>query len=58
MLKDTLQIGQEKFFLISKIKSTVPRTYIINDLNGKKFVGKFYEKNCRKQLKKNLEYKK
>ena len=58
MLKDTLQIGQEKFFLISKIKSTVPRTYIINDLNGKKIVGKFYEKNCRKQFKKNLEYKK
>ena len=50
MLKDTLQIGQEKFFLISKIKSTVPRTYIINDLNGKKSVGKFYEKKLQKTI--------
>ena len=31
-------------FLISKIKNTVPWTYIINDLNGEEITGKFYEK--------------
>ena len=34
----------EEIFLISKIKNTVPWTYIINDLNGEEITGKFYEK--------------
>ena len=34
LLKDILQIGQNKFFFISTIKNTVPWTYVINDLNG------------------------
>ena len=34
----------EEVFLISKLKNKVPWTYIINDLNGKEFVGSFYKK--------------
>ena len=38
----------EKFFVISKIKNTVPWTYVVNDLNGEKIIGIFYEKELRK----------
>ena len=34
----------EEVFIISKIKNTVPWTYVINDLNGKEIIGTFYEK--------------
>ena len=34
----------EDVFVISKIKNTVPWTYVINDLNGEEIVGTFYEK--------------
>ena len=34
----------EEIFGISKIKNTVPWTYVINDLNGDKIIGTFYEK--------------
>ena len=44
MLKGICQIGLKKFFVISKIKNTVPWTYVINDLNGKEIIGMFYEK--------------
>ena len=30
---------------------------VISDLNVKEIVGTFYEKNCKRQAKKNLEYK-
>ena len=30
--------------MISKIKKTVPWTYVINDLNGEEIIGAFYEK--------------
>ena len=33
----------EEIFVISKIKNTVPWTYVINDLNGEEIVGTFYE---------------
>ena len=33
----------EEDSVISKIKSTVPWTYVISDLNGKEIVGTFYE---------------
>ena len=39
----------EEVFVVSKIKNTVPWTYIINDLNGEKITGTFY-----KIIKKNL----
>ena len=48
MLKDTCQIGLKKVFIISKIKNTVPWTYIINDLNGEEIIGTFYEKELLK----------
>ena len=44
----------EEVFIVSKIKNTVPRTYVINDLNGEQITGTFYEKkNCKKLIKKN-----
>ena len=33
----------EEIVVISKIKSTVPWTYVINDLNGEEVIGTFYE---------------
>ena len=38
----------EEVFIISKIKSTVPWTYVINDLNGEKIIGTSYEKELQK----------
>ena len=40
--------GQKKFFFISKIKNTVPRTYVISNLNGEKIARSFYEKEFEK----------
>ena len=34
----------EEFFVIKKVKNTVPWTFVINDLNGEKIIGTFYEK--------------
>ena len=34
----------EKIFVIRKIKTTVPWTYVINNLNSKEIIGTFYEK--------------
>ena len=38
----------EEVFVVSKIKNTVPWTYIINDLNGEETIGTFYEKELQK----------
>ena len=38
----------EEIFVISKIKNTVPWTYVINDLNGEEITGTFYEKELQK----------
>ena len=38
----------EEIFVVSKIKNTIPWTYVINDLNGKEMIGTFYEKELRK----------
>ena len=38
----------EEVFIISKIKNTVPWTYVINDLSGEKTAGTFYEKELKK----------
>ena len=49
MLKDTPQILlTTKIFVVSKIKNTDPWTNIINNLNGKKITGTFYEKELQK----------
>ena len=34
----------KEIFVIKKIKNTVPWTYVINDLNGARIIGTFYEK--------------
>ena len=46
--------GSEEIFVVSKIKNTVPWTYVIKDLNGEEIIGTFYEKNYRRLIKKNL----
>ena len=38
----------EEIFVITEIKSTVPWTYVINDLNGEQIIGTFYEKELQK----------
>ena len=48
----------EEVFEIKKVKNTVPWTYFISDLNGEEIFGTFPKKNCKKQIKKNLELKK
>ena len=38
----------EEVFVISKIKNTVPWTYVINDLNREEIIGSFYKKELQK----------
>ena len=38
----------EEVFVFNKIKNTIPWTYVINNLNGEKTTGLFYEKELRK----------
>ena len=38
----------EKFFLIKKVKNTVPCTYLISDFEGEEIVGTFYENELQK----------
>ena len=45
----------EKVFIVTKIKNTVPWTYVVNDLNGEPIPGSFMKKNCKKLVKKNSE---
>ena len=60
---DHVRISEKKFFVkvsipnwseevlvITKVKNTVPWTYVISALNGKEIVGMFYPKNCEKQI--------
>ena len=48
----------EESFVISKIKNTIPWTYVINDLNGKEIIGTFYEKELQKTNQKELRIEK
>ena len=48
----------EEVFVISKIKNTVPWTYVINDLNGEDIVGSFYEEELQKTNQKELRIEK
>ena len=45
----------KEVFVVSRIKNTVPWTYVISDLDGEEITRSFYEKNCKKQIKKNSE---
>ena len=38
----------EEISVISKIKNTVPWTYVVNDLNGEEIIGTFYENELQK----------
>ena len=42
----------EEVLIIKKVKNTVPWTYVVKDLNEKKVVGTFYEKEFKKKKKK------
>ena len=56
LLKDMLQIDQKKFLVVSKIRNTVPWTYVVSDLNGEEITENFYEKELQKEkTKKNSE---
>ena len=54
LLSDTHQIEQVQFeqseqvFVVSKINNSVPWTYVVNDVNGGKIIGTFYEKEVQK----------
>ena len=48
-------LNWSEVFVVSKIKNTVPGTYVVNDLNGAEITGSFYEKELQKLVKKNLE---
>ena len=38
----------QEFFVVRKIKNTVPWTYVVSDLNGEQTTGSFYEKELQK----------
>ena len=40
----------EEVILIKKVKHIVPLAYVINDLNGEKIVGTFYQKKITNSL--------
>ena len=48
----------EEVFVINKIKNTSPWTYGINDLDGEKITGSFYEKELQKTSQKEFRIKK
>ena len=48
----------EEVFVIKKVKNTVPWTYVINDLNGEKIIGTFYEKELQKTNQKEFRIEK
>ena len=48
----------EEIFVISKIKNTVPWTYVINDLNGEEIPGSFYEIELQKANQKEFRIEK
>ena len=48
----------EEVFIIKKVKNAIPRTYVINDLNGKEIMGTFYEKELQKTNQEESELKK
>ena len=48
----------EEVFISSKIKNTVPWTYVINDLNGEEIIGTFYENELQKTNQKEFRMEK
>ena len=50
--------GFEEVFIRSKIKNTVPWTYVITDLNGEEIIRTFYEKELLKTKQKEFRIEK
>ena len=48
----------EEIFVISKIKNTVPWTFVISGLNGEEITGSFYEKELQKANQKEFRIEK
>ena len=48
----------EEVFVVSKVKNTVPQTYVINDLSGEEITGSFYEKELQKTCQEKSRIKK
>ena len=46
--KEYMSNWSEEIFVIKKVKNTIPRTYVINDLNGEEIIGTFHEKEWQK----------
>ena len=44
--------------LLTKLKNTIPWTYVINDLNGEEITGSFYEKELQKTNQKEFRVEK
>ena len=44
----------EEVFIITKVKNTVPLTYIFSNLKGEEIVGKFYKKKLQKTNQKKI----
>ena len=53
--KGYTQNWSEEVFVVSKIKNTVPWTFVISDSNGEPIIGSFYEKELQKTSHKYLE---
>ena len=58
LLRDILQIGQKKFLLLVKLKIQFLGLMLLVTWMVKKLLEVFMKKNCKKLVKKNLEYKK
>ena len=48
----------KEVFVVSKIKNTVPCTYVISNLNGEKITGSFHEKELQKTNQEKFRIKK
>ena len=63
IIKTFLQKGyfpnwSEEVFMIRKIKNTLPRTYVVSDLNGEKNVATFCKKKLQKTKQKEFRIEK
>ena len=56
--KVLLQIAQEKFLWLKKLEILCPRHILLMILMEKKLLEHFTKKYCKKQIKKNVEFKK
>ena len=56
--KGYTQNWSEEVFIIKRVKNTVPWTYVINDLDGEKVTGTFYEKELQKSSEKEFRIEK